>query len=61
MKTILSALLALSALAGVAASAYAFDARTFYEDQDRQKNQALLTGDTKTGPHVNRGPCTAVG
>jgi hypothetical protein len=38
MKTILSALLALSVLTGVAASAYAFDARTFYEDQDRQKN-----------------------
>jgi hypothetical protein len=38
MKTILSALLALSVLTGVAASAYTFDAKTFYEQQDRQKN-----------------------
>jgi hypothetical protein len=38
MKTILSALLALSVLTGVAASAYAFDAKTFYEEQDRESH-----------------------
>jgi hypothetical protein len=36
MKTIISALVALSVLSGVAASAYAFDAKTFYEQQDRE-------------------------
>ena len=36
MKTIVSALVALSVLTGVAASANAFDAKTFYEQQDRQ-------------------------
>jgi hypothetical protein len=36
MKIILSALLALSVLTGVAASASAFDAKTFYEQQDRE-------------------------
>jgi len=35
MKTILSALIALSVLTGVAASASALDAKTFYEQQDR--------------------------
>jgi hypothetical protein len=35
MKTIASALLALSVLAGVAGSAAALDAKTFYEQQDR--------------------------
>jgi hypothetical protein len=35
MKTIISALLALSVLTGVAAKAYAFDAKTFYEQEDR--------------------------
>jgi hypothetical protein len=36
MKTIVSALIALSVLAGVAAtSADAFDAKTFYDQQDR--------------------------
>jgi hypothetical protein len=35
MKTIISALLALSVLTGVAASAYAFDAKSFYEELDR--------------------------
>jgi hypothetical protein len=34
MKTILSALLALSVIAGVATSASAFDAKTFYAQQD---------------------------
>jgi hypothetical protein len=38
MKSILSALLALSVLTGVAASAYAFDAKTFYEEQDRESH-----------------------
>jgi len=38
MKTILSTLLALSVLTGVAASAYAFDAKTFYEEQDRESH-----------------------
>jgi hypothetical protein len=38
MKTILSALLALSVLTGVAASAYAFDAKTFYAEQDRESH-----------------------
>jgi hypothetical protein len=35
MKTLLSAIIALSVLTGVAASASAFDARTFYDQQDR--------------------------
>jgi hypothetical protein len=35
MKTILSALIALSVLAGVAAPASAFDAKTFFEQLDR--------------------------
>ena len=33
MKTILSALIALSVIAGVAAPASAFDAKTFFEQQ----------------------------
>ena len=37
MKTILSALLALSVLTGVAASASAFDAKSFYEELDRSR------------------------
>jgi hypothetical protein len=35
MKTIVSALIALSVLAGIAAPASAMDAKTFYEKQDR--------------------------
>jgi hypothetical protein len=35
MKTIISALLALSVLSGVATSAYAFDAKTFFDQQER--------------------------
>ena len=35
MKTIASALIALSVIAGVAAPASAFDAKTFYEQQAR--------------------------
>jgi hypothetical protein len=35
MKVLLSALLALSVLTGIAASASAFDTKTFYEQQDR--------------------------
>ncbi len=35
MKTIVSAIVALSVLTGIAASANAFDAKTFYEQQDR--------------------------
>jgi hypothetical protein len=38
MKTILSALVALSVIAGVAASASAFDAKEFYEQVDRNHN-----------------------
>lgn len=37
MKTLLSALLALTVLTGVAGSASAFDAKTFYQDQDRSR------------------------
>ena len=40
MKTLVSALLALSVLTGVAASASAFDAKTFYEQQDREHGNA---------------------
>jgi hypothetical protein len=37
MKTIVSALIALSVLAGIAAApASAFDAKSFYDQQDRQ-------------------------
>jgi hypothetical protein len=36
MKTLLSALLALSVLAGMAGTAGALDVKTFWEDQDRQ-------------------------
>jgi hypothetical protein len=36
MKTMLSVLIALSVLAGVAAPASAFDAKDFYEQQGRQ-------------------------
>ena len=35
MKTILSALVALSVIAGIAGSANALDAKTFYEQVDR--------------------------
>jgi hypothetical protein len=38
MKTIVSALIALSVLAGVAAPANAFDAKTLYEQLDRQSH-----------------------
>jgi hypothetical protein len=37
MKTIVSALIALSVIAGVAAPASAFDAKSFYEQQDRSR------------------------
>ena len=37
MKTLLSAFLALTVLAGVAASASAFDSKTFYQEQDRSR------------------------
>jgi hypothetical protein len=36
MKTIISIMLILSVLAGMAAPATAFDAKTFYENQERQ-------------------------
>jgi hypothetical protein len=36
MKTIVSALIALSVIAGIAAPASAFDAKGFYEQQERQ-------------------------
>ena len=38
MKIILSALVALSVLASVAAPASALDAKSFYDRQDRQAN-----------------------
>jgi hypothetical protein len=38
MKTILSALIALSVIAGVAASASAFDPKAFFDQVDRQHN-----------------------
>jgi hypothetical protein len=38
MKTMLSALIALSVIAGVATSASAFDAKTFYAQQDAARN-----------------------
>ena len=38
MKTIASALIALSVLAGIAAPASAFDAKSFYEQLDRVRN-----------------------
>ena len=38
MKTIVSARLALPVLAGIAAPASAFDAKSFYEQLDRQPN-----------------------
>jgi hypothetical protein len=37
MKTLLSALLALTVLTAVAASASAFDSKTFYQKQDRSR------------------------
>jgi hypothetical protein len=36
MKTLVSALIALSVLAGIALPANALDARSFYEQMDRQ-------------------------
>ena len=38
MKTIMSASIALSVLTGVAASANAFDAKDFYQQQDRESH-----------------------
>jgi len=38
MKTILSALIALSVIAGVAGTANALDAKTFWEQMDRDHN-----------------------
>ena len=38
MKTLVSALVALSVVTGVAASANALDARAFYEQQERQSH-----------------------
>ena len=38
MKTILSALVALSVIAAVVGSASAFDAKTFFEQVDRDHN-----------------------
>ena len=35
MKTIMNALLALSVITGVATQAQAFDAKSFYEQQDK--------------------------
>jgi hypothetical protein len=42
MKMIISALVALSVLTGVAASASAFDAKSFYEQQDHQSGGSSL-------------------
>jgi hypothetical protein len=38
MKTIVSALIALSVLVGIAGQAVAFDAKTFWEQQDRDRS-----------------------
>ena len=38
MKTVVSALIALSVIAGIAAPASAFDAKSFYAQLDRQAN-----------------------
>jgi hypothetical protein len=38
MKTIVSALIALSVLAGIAGQATAFDAKTFWDQQDRDRS-----------------------
>lgn len=38
MKTIAAALIALSVLAGIAAPASALDAKTFWDEQDRQSH-----------------------
>jgi len=38
MKTIMSAIIALSVLTGVAASANAFDTKGFYQQQDRESH-----------------------
>jgi hypothetical protein len=37
MKTLLSALLALTVLTGVAASARAFDSKAFFQEQERSR------------------------
>jgi hypothetical protein len=42
MKTIVSALIALSVLAGIAAPASAFDAKSFYDQQDRHSGGSAL-------------------
>ena len=42
MKTIVSALIALSVLAGIAAPANAFDAKSFYDQQDRNSGGSSL-------------------
>ena len=42
MKTIASALIALSVLAGLAAPASALDAKRFYEQQDRNSGGSSL-------------------
>jgi hypothetical protein len=42
MKTIVSALIALSVLAGIAAPSSAFDAKSFYEQQDRHSGGSAL-------------------
>ena len=38
MKTLVSAIVALSVLTGFVASASAFDSKTFYEQQDRDSH-----------------------
>jgi hypothetical protein len=40
MKTLVTAFLALALLTGVAASASAFDAKSFYEQQDREHSSS---------------------
>ena len=42
MKAIVSTLIALSILAGLAAPASAFDAKSFYEQQERQPTERAL-------------------
>src|SRR5262249_1063863 len=55
MKTILSALVALSVIAGVAGSANALDAKTFFEQLDRDHNEANI-GITTRRPASVGGP-----
>jgi hypothetical protein len=47
MRTIVGSLIALSLVAAVAAPAYALDAKTFYEQQERQSGGSNNAADSK--------------